>query len=249
MIGTRRVICVVPARLNSKRFKEKVLCSIHGKPILEWIFKRAKACAQFDEVLFAIDHHKTAKLIESFGGSYMMTSTTCLNGTERLIEVMQKGAIHGDIWVNWQGDEPFIHAQMIDDLLPIDQLQGDVFTLKKRIDDLRVVEESSVVKVVTDKNHQALYFSRAPIPFAREGKMGTTRYYKHIGLYAYTQQALEKIAVLPPCEIEMQESLEQLRFLYYGLKIRVFETQFDTLGIDEPEDLLRASQVPDCILT
>ncbi|MDN3504453.1 MAG: 3-deoxy-manno-octulosonate cytidylyltransferase [Rhabdochlamydiaceae bacterium] len=237
MIGDKKVICVVPARLKSTRFPNKVLTSIHGKPTLQWIFESASQCAQFDEIIFAVDHLQTAQLVESFGANWIMTNPDCLNGTCRLIEVMEKGDIKGDIWVNWQGDEPFIHSKMIDDLLPEEKLNlADVWTLKKKIVDLEEIDSPSVVKVVTDHFDRALYFSRSPIPFERE----SGQYFKHVGLYAYSQEALSQISSFEESKLEIQEGLEQLGFLYHGLKIAVFQTQFETLGIDTPEDLKKA---------
>ena len=110
-------VCVIPARMNSKRFPGKVLSMLGDKPMLQWIWDAANSCLDIDEVIFAIDDYKTASLIESFKGSYAMTSPSCLNGTERLIELKKSGKVNGDIWINWQGDEPFIHQEMIQNLL------------------------------------------------------------------------------------------------------------------------------------
>lgn len=239
-----KVVCVIPARLKSKRFPRKVLSNIGGKPLLQWIWEAAISCPQFDAVAFAIDHLDTAALIRKFRGDYFMTDENCRSGTDRLVELMESKRLKGDIWVNWQGDELFINSSMIADLLQtVDDLETDVWTLKKQITQQVDIDNSHVVKVVTDQMGYALYFSRAPIPYARDG---LSVYHKHIGLYAYHQSALEKIRTLPASPLEKTESLEQLRFMEGGLKIRVHTTSIDTQGIDMPEDLLSAlKKMPD----
>ena len=228
-----RINCVIPARLASSRFPKKILASIQGKPMLQWVWERANECEQFDNVVFAIDSDEAAKLIDSFGGKWIMTPVDCPNATRRLITLMQSGKMKGDIWVNWQADEPFVHSGMIDDLL---HGSADVWTLKKRIENSDDIDDPSIVKVVSDINDRALYFSRHPIPFQR----GSAPMFKHVGLYAYSNEALQKIANFEVTELEECEGLEQLGFLYHGLSIHVFETKFDSMGIDEKGDLERA---------
>lgn len=233
-----KVVCVIPARLNSKRFPRKVLSRLGSKPLLQWVWEAATACPIFNQVAFAVDHEETAHLVQSFQGEYFMTSETCPSGTDRLIELMDSGLLEGDIWVNWQGDEPFIDREMIDDLLQsVSDDTSDVWTLKKKLTDDAEVQSPHVVKVVTDLKGEALYFSRASIPFAREGN---PTYYKHIGLYAYRTESLKQIQKMTFAPLEKAESLEQLRFMEGGLKIKVHETKRDTQGIDVPEDLLSA---------
>jgi 3-deoxy-manno-octulosonate cytidylyltransferase (CMP-KDO synthetase) len=234
MIGSRKVICVVPARLNSSRFKEKVLAYLGGKPILQWIFEAASNCPQFDDIVFAVDHERTHDLVTHFGGKAMMTDPDLENGTRRIISILDR--LHGDIFVNWQGDEPFIDHKIIDDLLQFDDDDdADVWTLKKKITEEEEKSDSSVVKVVTDKKGRALYFSRHAIPF------GSDHLFKHAGIYAYTRQALEAIKNNAPTQLERVERLEQLGFLYHGLKMRVFETEHQTLAIDLPIHLEKAA--------
>lgn len=240
MIGKKSVktVCVIPARLNSKRFPKKVLSSLGSKPMLQWIWERALSCAQFDQVAFAIDHEETAALIKSFQGVYFMTDPDCQSGTDRLASLMRESRIEGDIWVNWQGDEPFIQKRMIQDLLQsCERGDADVWTLKKEILKKEEIQSPHVVKVVSNKRGEALYFSRAPIPYARNQN---PIYYKHIGLYAYTGEALQKIWTASGSQLENAESLEQLRFIEEGLKIKVHETDLDTQSIDTPRDLLLA---------
>jgi len=167
-----------------------------------------------------------------------MTSLDCLSGTDRLTELKESGKLQGDIWVNWQGDEPFIHQRVIEDLLQsVEEKKFDVYTLKKQIESPAMVEDPNTVKVVTDPEGRALYFSRAPIPHHRDNR---GIYYKHIGIYAYTQEALAAIANLSPTPLELAEKLEQLRFLENGLTLQVHETKHETHGIDTPEDLIQA---------
>ncbi|WP_420421473.1 3-deoxy-manno-octulosonate cytidylyltransferase [Simkania sp.] len=233
-----KVVCVIPARLNSKRFPRKVLSRLGSKPLLQWVWEAATACPVFNQVVFAVDHDETAHLVQTFQGEYFMTSENCPSGTDRLIELMDSGLLEGDIWVNWQGDEPFINREMIDDLLQsVEEDSSDVWTLKKKLTDDAEVHSPHVVKVVSDLNGQALYFSRAPIPYAR---VEEPTYYKHIGLYAYKTDSLKQIQKMVPTPLEKAESLEQLRFMEGGLKIKVHETSCETQGIDVPEDLLLA---------
>ncbi len=134
MIGNKKIVCVIPARLNSSRFPRKVLALLRGKPLLQWVWESACQVSFFDEVVFAIDSTETAQMIESFGGVYHMTQVDCLTGTDRLVELQKKETLQGDIWVNWQADEPFISEQIIQDLLmPSQEIFADVWTLKKEI--------------------------------------------------------------------------------------------------------------------
>ena len=228
--------------MNSKRFPGKVLSMLGDKPMLQWIWDAANSCLDIDEVIFAIDDYKTASLIESFKGSYAMTSPSCLNGTERLIELKKSGKVNGDIWINWQGDEPFIHQEMIQNLLQsVKEKKYDIYSLKKRINEKHEIEDPNIVKVVTGIDDQALYFSRSPVPYPRETsekKRGV--FYKHIGIYAYTDEALDKIAYLDSTPLELTECLEQLRFLENKLLCQVHTTKYDSIGIDTPDDLDKA---------
>jgi len=212
------------------------------KPMLQWVWEAAVGSGMFDEITFAIDDPETARLIDSFEGKYFMTSPECLSGTDRLVELEQLGNLQGDIWVNWQGDEPFIHREMIEDLLQTTkEKKFDIYSLKKQIQSEEMVEDPNIVKVVTDAEGRALYFSRSPIPYYRDVyDFDETPYYKHIGIYAFTQEALAKIAKLSPTPLELAEQLEQLRFLENGLSLQVHDTEHETLGIDVPDDLAQA---------
>lgn len=170
-----------------------------------------------------------------------MTSSACMNGSERLIELVSSGRLNADIYVCWQGDEPLIHKRMIDELLQTTPTSdADIWTLKKRITDPMQISSPNHPKVVTDRRGSALLFSRSAIPFYRDDQNNEKVYYKHIGLYAYSQKAIAKMSALPPADIEIAEQLEQLRWLYHGLTIQVHTTFFESQGIDLPEDLHRA---------
>lgn len=236
-----KTVCVIPARIDSSRFPRKVLAMLGEKPMLQWIWEAATSSEMFDDIAFAIDDHETARLIDSFEGKYHMTSPDCLSGTDRLIELQEQGVMEGDIWVNWQGDEPFIHREMIENLLQTIDQNYDLWSLRKEIENEQDVEDPNVVKVVTDCQDRALYFSRSPIPYDRDALEDIT-YYKHIGIYAYKNDALREISTLSPSALERAEGLEQLRFLENGLSIQVHETAHETLGIDVPEDLARAME-------
>jgi 3-deoxy-manno-octulosonate cytidylyltransferase (CMP-KDO synthetase) len=242
MIGSRKIACIIPARLKSTRFPRKVLSLLKGKPLLQWIWEAASRCPQFDCVAFAVDAEETRQLVLAFGGTVLMTSEACASGTDRLVELMQTGQVAADIWVNWQGDEPFIHKAMIDDLLrSCLQEESDIWTLKRRIVSIHDYYSPQVAKVVCDARDFALYFSRSPIPCYRDPRPDEDKIaYKHVGLYAYTTEALKKIAALSLSPHEEAEQLEQLRFLHHNLKIKVHDTEHEVFGIDLPEHLTRA---------
>lgn len=244
MFKEKTIVCVIPARLESSRFPRKILASLAGKPLIQWVWEAARKVSLFDQVIIAIDSPLTAQVIEGFGGEYVMTSARCRNGTERLIELQKRGLVKGDIWVNWQGDEPLLHEAMIRQLLATcDQSEVDVWTLRKRIAFQEEIESPHVVKVVCDERGRALYFSRSTIPHYPKGWPDKEKiYYKHCGLYAYTDAALAKIAALPPSPLAEAESLEQLTFLAHGMSIFVQPTDYEMVGIDLPEHLCTAEE-------
>jgi 3-deoxy-manno-octulosonate cytidylyltransferase (CMP-KDO synthetase) len=240
MINGKKVVCVIPARLGSTRFPRKILALLGGKPLLQWAWDAALQISFIDQVVFAIDAEETARTIESFNGKYFMTSIDCLRGIDRLVELQQKGLVQADIWINWQADEPFISEKMLQDLLlTTSEDAADVWTLKVALQE-QYVRDPSLCKVVCDEAGFALYFSRSPIPYYRDDLELERKYFRHVGMYAYTNEALQKIAQMQPSQIECAESLEQLRFLSNGLKIQVNETEEETIGIDFPEHLALA---------
>jgi 3-deoxy-manno-octulosonate cytidylyltransferase (CMP-KDO synthetase) len=231
-----RVLAVIPARLASTRLPRKVLRDVAGKPLLAWVYAAAAACKALDQVVIATDSEEVLNLCRRSGWPALMTSPDLPSGTDRLFAVSRE--IPADIYVNVQGDEPLLRPEHIDALLaPFTQPHVDVTTLRIRCSRQDVLNPN-VVKVVTARDSRALYFSRSPIPFDRDGT-GKANHWKHMGLYAYRHQALEKFAALRPGELEQTERLEQLRLLENGLTIHVAETTFDTVGVDTEEDLRR----------
>ena len=242
MIGDKKVVCVIPARLASSRFPKKILTSLAGKPLLQWAWEGALQVPLFDEVVLAIDAEETADVVKSFRGRYVMTSIECLNGTARLVELKKRGVMQADIWVNWQADEPFLSPKIFQDLLQsCNHSEADLWTLKKLVEEESRVQSPDLCKVVCDQRGYALYFSRSQIPYYRDPSE-VKKWFKHVGLYAYSDAAMEKISCMGPCDLEMAESLEQLRFLFQGLKIEVHETFEEVLGIDRPEHLAMAEE-------
>lgn len=244
----KKIACVIPARLKSTRFPRKILALLHDKPLIQWVWEAAKSVIHFDSVTIAVDSNETARVVQSFGGTSIMTSESCPSGTMRLGELLQRKKIDADVLVCWQGDEPFLHEQMIDELLQTAQTdQADVWTLKKKILNPEDVLSPHIPKVVTDENGYALYFSRSPIPYHRD--LQERVYYKHIGIYAYTRDALNRLIQLPTSHLAEVEQLEQLNFLYHGLKVRVHETSHEGFGIDIPEHLEKAQVLASDFLT
>ena len=241
MLGSKKIVCVIPARLQSSRFPKKVLVSLLGKPMLQWVWEAAHKNVCFDEIIFAVDAQETADLVKSFGGRSVMTSVACSTGTDRLIEVAQSGNIDGDIWVNWQGDEPFVTPRMINDLLQkCTDESAQIWTLKKKIETEYDLTSPHVAKVVTDAKGNALYFSRSLIPYYRDAVVGQRIYFKHIGMYAFSKQALFQIEKLSVGFLECAEQLEGLRWIENGLSVCVNQTYDEVVGVDLPTDIKRA---------
>lgn len=238
-----KIVCIIPARLESTRFPQKILKNLAGKPLLQWVWQAAHNTKMFDKIFFAIDSEITAKLIDSFGGKYVMTSQDCKCGTDRLVELVTSKKVDGDIFVNWQADEPFITTQMIRDLLQSCKTDNaDMWTLKKRTTKREEILSPNIAKVVCNRNDFALYFSRNPIPKYRDNKEFDDNqvYYKHLGIFAYKKETLLKIGTLKNCYLEDAEKLEQLRFLSHGISVKLHDTDGVVIGIDTPEDLKKA---------
>ena len=235
-----RVLGVIPARLESTRLPRKPLRLICGQPMIAWVYRRARAAACLDDLLVATDSAEIFSYCCASNIPAMMTSSAHRSGTDRVVEVLARES--ADICVNIQGDEPMITSEHIELLLrPFRDLpETQVSTLKVAIG-LEEARNPNNVKVVTDLSGRALYFSRALVPYDRDGS-GHVQYYKHLGLYAYARTALEKFHRLPPSDLEQLEKLEQLRFLENGIPITVVETSQDTLGVDTEEDLRKVEE-------
>jgi 3-deoxy-manno-octulosonate cytidylyltransferase (CMP-KDO synthetase) len=210
--------------------------------MIEHVYRRASAARSIGSVLVATDDERILRVVEGFGGRARMTSATHASGTDRLAEVAAD--LDCDVVVNVQGDEPLIEPEMIDEaVLPF---TGDpslaMTTLRRRIHNQAELRNPNVTKVVVDRDGFALYFSRAPIPFVRDGSPAAPAW-RHVGLYAYRRPVLLRLAGLPPTALERSEALEQLRALEHGIRIKALETAFDSIGVDTPDDLERVRRL------
>jgi len=240
----RKILGVIPARFSSTRFPGKVLALIAGKTMLQHVYERAARSTYLTSILIATDDDRVYSAAKNFGARVRMTRSDHLSGTDRVAEAAS--AVDAEIIVNIQGDEPLIDPAAIDAaILPmVHEPELVMGTLKKRIEDAREITDPNVVKVVTNHAGDAIYFSRCAIPFERE-KSVNTPYFKHIGLYVYQRDFLLAYSALPVGPLEAAERLEQLRALENGLRIRVVETEYESLGVDTPEDLERVTRLFD----
>lgn len=235
------IIGIIPARYASTRFPAKPLADIAGKSMIQRVYEQAKHSKAFSKVLVATDDTRIFDHVKGFGGEAQLTSADHVSGTDRCQEAVSKQSGTYDYVVNIQGDEPFVAREQIAQL--VDMLDGntELATLAKPISKESDVFNPNIVKVVRDAAGNALYFSRAPIPHVRNTDksewLAKTKFLKHLGMYAYRTDILAKITKLKPSTLEMSESLEQLRWLENGFKIRVAETTIESLGVDTPEDL------------
>lgn len=245
-----KVIAVIPARWASSRFPGKPLAMLRGKPMIQWVAEQAGKARSVSEVIVATDDDRILAAVKDFGGSAVMTSSDHASGTDRVAEVAKSRDC--EIVVNVQGDEPLIPPENID-LIVAPLLADDaikISTLMMRIDSVEALINPDICKVVVNHLGNALYFSRAPIPFDRDGwskdlhegegvwpKDMDVKAYKHIGLYAYRKSFLMEFPRLRVSQLEAIEKLEQLRILENGISIRVIETDKDSIGVDREEDL------------
>jgi 3-deoxy-manno-octulosonate cytidylyltransferase (CMP-KDO synthetase) len=238
----RKILGVIPARFASSRFPGKVLAQIASKSMLQRVYERASLARYLTATLIATDDARVYDAARSFGARVVMTRADHVSGTDRVAEAAS--AENAELVVNIQGDEPLIDPAAIDAaILPLAHDPGIVMgTLKKAIEDPREIADPNVVKVVTDRNGDAIYFSRCPIPYQRDqARPGT--HFKHIGLYVYRRDFLLGYSALPVGPLEQAERLEQLRAIENGYRIRVVETEFESLGVDTPEDLERVRRL------
>jgi 3-deoxy-manno-octulosonate cytidylyltransferase (CMP-KDO synthetase) len=239
---TQEAIAVIPARYGSVRFPGKPLALICGEPLIQHVWKRANEARSISRVLVATDDQRIMDVVIGFGGEAVMTSPEHVSGSDRIGEVaLNYGA---DIIVNVQGDEPFMDPEVIDRVVAPFDLKNppDIVTAATRIKKELDYLSPDVVKVVMDASGQALYFSRASIPYSKIE--GDPQAYRHIGIYAYTKDALLRFTSLQKSGLERTESLEQLRALENGMKIMVVKVDdFESIGIDRPEDIQRAEGI------
>ncbi|MBR5690284.1 MAG: 3-deoxy-manno-octulosonate cytidylyltransferase [Prevotella sp.] len=236
---------IIPARYASTRFPGKPLALLGGKTVIERVFRQVSEVVE--DVFVATDDERIFREVERFGGRAVMTSPNHRSGTDRIQEAVETIGTQADVVINVQGDEPFIQASQIEELCrQFDDPTTQIATLGKPFASMEAVENENSPKIVLDNNGFALYFSRSVIPFVR----GIDRsrwlekfpFLKHIGLYAYRREVLREITQLPPSSLEQAESLEQLRWLQNGYRIRVGLTDVETIGIDTPNDLARAEE-------
>jgi 3-deoxy-manno-octulosonate cytidylyltransferase (CMP-KDO synthetase) len=240
------IIAVIPARYGSTRFPGKALALIKDRPMIQWVYERTKRSSLINRVIVATDDNRILETVKSFGGEGVMTSPMHPTGTDRIAEVARN--IDCDIVVNVQGDEPLIRHEMIDQAIAplVNDNTIPMGTLCRKIESRDEAFDPNVVKVVFDKNGFALYFSRAPIPWDREGWSGRNDLrdlpyrdvmYKHIGLYVYRRAFLLDYAHMPQTALEDAEKLEQLRALEHGYRVRTVVTEYESFGVDIPDDL------------
>jgi 3-deoxy-manno-octulosonate cytidylyltransferase (CMP-KDO synthetase) len=245
-------IGIIPARYASTRFPGKPLVPINGVSMIERVYRQASLCARLSGVIVATDDNRILEHVKAFGGRVMLTSDTHRSGTDRIAEVVQRLAEKGErynVAINIQGDEPFIQPSQIEKVVEIfHNPSAELGTLIKLIEKSEDIFDQNIVKVVTDGQGKALYFSRSPIPFVRnsisDNWLNENKFYKHIGIYGYRTDTLKEITALPLSPLEVAESLEQLRWLYNGYAIFTRVTDIETIGIDTPDDLSKLINIP-----
>src|SRR5438477_10488898 len=243
-MGSVKVVVVIPARYASTRLPGKPLVPLAGKPMIQRVYERAKRATRVDRVVVATDDERIAQLVEGFGGKARMTRPDHRTGTERVAEV----AAHenGDVFVNIQGDEPLLDPAAVDTAVQalLQDPPAAIATVATPIKTPGDIMDPNVCKVVLDFDENALYFSRAPIPWVRDTASKTSaRHLKHLGLYVFRRDALLEYPTLPQGELERIEHHEQLRWLENGWKIRVAEVEHDAISVDVPEDVTRVEKL------
>ena len=243
-----KFVGIIPARYASTRFPGKPLAMLGGKPVIQRVYEQVKGC--FDDLYVATDDERIFNAVKAFGGNVVMTSEDCKNGTERCLDAYKRLGLDCDVIVNIQGDEPFIQPRQVNALIGCFDVEGvDIATLVKPFeaaDGVVRVECPYSAMVVFDERGFAIYFSRSVVPYLRgvekERWLDEHTFYKHLGIYAYRADILESLTRLPQSPLEKAESLEQLRWLENGYRIKVGVTDIETIGIDTPDDLERAKE-------
>jgi 3-deoxy-manno-octulosonate cytidylyltransferase (CMP-KDO synthetase) len=233
-----KVLGIIPCRYGSTRFPGKPLIDLKGKSMIQRVYEGALKSNRIDKLIVATDDERIFSEVKRFGGEVMMTSSEHENGTQRCAEVLKRFSDY-DIVLNIQGDEPLVNFEQLNQLIHsfLDDTV-EIATLAIHTSDKDEIKNPNRIKVVTDAKKDALYFSRSTIPFARNDE-SNFNYQRHIGLYGFRAACLNEIISYSPCSIEHIESLEQLRWMYHGKKIRVVETSIETPNIDTPEDIAK----------
>lgn len=239
-----KVVVVIPARYGAMRLPGKPLVLLAGKPMIQRVYERAKLAKRADQVIVATDDERILKVVEGFGGEARLTRTDHRTGTERVAEVAAHVA--GDVFVNVQGDEPLLDPAAVDTAVGslLEEPQASIATVATPVKTPGDIMDPNVVKTVLDFDGNALYFSRAPIPWVRDtGSKIQVRHLKHLGLYVFQREALLEYPTLPQGELERIEQLEQLRWMENGWKIRVAEVEHDAVSVDVPADVERVEKL------
>lgn len=229
-----KILAVIPARYDSTRLPGKPLADILGKPMIQWVYEAVKNCAAIQEVIVATDDNRIVEVVKSFGGKVQLTDKNQPNGTSRCIEVAKNQPDY-DFVINVQGDEPLINPKQLEVLLKELTPQTEIASAYRVLNNATEIADPSVVKVVTDTNNKALYFSRSVVPYNRDG--AKVIYKGHVGLYIFKRAVLIDLEQLKPGVLERVESLEQLRWLENGFSIQMIETDEPSPAVDTPEGL------------
>jgi 3-deoxy-manno-octulosonate cytidylyltransferase (CMP-KDO synthetase) len=235
-----KVVAVIPARFGSTRFPGKPLVRIADKPMIQHVYERVKEANLVDKVIVATDHNEIYDVVCSFGGTAFMTKKEHESGSDRMAEVAQ--IVDGDLFLNVQGDEPLINHEIIDMVVAeAKEYKDSVVTAKTKIINQDDLQNPNVVKVVTDNEKNALYFSRSIIPYNRSNEK--VDYYKHLGIYCFPKNILKQFVTLPKSKLEKIEMLEQLRLLENGFNLRLVTTDYNAIGVDTPEDVEKIRKI------
>jgi 3-deoxy-manno-octulosonate cytidylyltransferase (CMP-KDO synthetase) len=240
-----KVTAIIPSRYESKRFPGKPLVDIAGKTMIQRVYEQSEKSALVDSVYVATDSDEIYASVQGFGGNVVMTSSTCSSGTDRVAEAARILALaEHDVIVNVQGDQPVLQSECLNDLIQLFLLRPglEMGTLAYGLGDEKEINDPNNVKVIFDGDRFAIYFSRAKIPFDRDG-INNVQYYKHLGIYAYSYSFLQEFTRLPQSRPENIESLEQLRVLESGHRIQVAVTAYNSLSVDDPTDIEKIIEI------
>lgn len=233
-----KVIGVIPARYKSSRFEGKPLAQICGKPMIWWVWQQALKVCELNDLLIATDDERIAAVCEEYEMKFMMTSSCHKTGAERLAEVAKRTA--GDLYINIQGDEPLLDAVEVDRLISLKRKYGDGYIgYRATLDSNSRIDDENTVKVVTDLEGYAMYFSRSAIPYTQAKDC----VYRCMGLYAYDREIILKFAEWPQSKLEIAEKgIEMLRVMEHGIKVRLFDTEWHSIGVDLPEHIVKVEE-------